>query len=71
MNRYGLYVTVGPREYRGHPTGEEFIARLDRNAEYRAVKRGDIVCLKEVQPTLPSVFDFPAGWLTTEPANTR
>ncbi len=69
--RFGYYRVTGPRDYRGHTTGEEFIARLDRNAEYRAVTRGDIICLKEVRPTLPSVFAFPQGWLTAEPSNTR
>ena len=68
--RFGLYLVTGKREYRGHEHGSEFEARLDRNAERRAVARGDIVLLREVIPELqPGSFIFPHGWLASHPIN--
>ena len=62
MSEWGRYVTVGPREYRGHPTGEEFIANLDRAAVRRAILRGDIRHLEDVTPVLPARWGMPDGW---------
>jgi len=53
VNVYGEYQVTGRREYRGHKPGEKFEAALDRNAEARAVARGDIVLLRRVTPDLP------------------
>jgi hypothetical protein len=62
---------IGPRAYRGHDPGTVFEARLERAAARRAVKRGDILILREVQPEIPpGSFTFPHGWLpshTTQP----
>ena len=66
---FGLYRVTGRRNYRGHEPGSEFEARLDRNAERRAVIRGDIELLERVTPELrPGSFTFPQGWL---PSRTR
>ena len=53
---------VGPREYRGHTTGQVFIASLERNAARRAVARGDIKVLGPVSPALPDRWGLPDGW---------
>lgn len=61
----GRYQVVGRREYRGHSRGTVFDARLDRAAEARAVRRGDIVLLERVVPAVqPGSYVFPTGWLT-------
>lgn len=66
---FGRYQVVGRREYRGHETDTVFEARLDRNAEARAIRRGDIVLLEQIQPGLePGSFVLPDGWLTAEPS---
>lgn len=70
---HGLYRVVGKREYRGHEPGEEFEARLERNAEKRAVMRGDLQILGYVLPELPrGSYEFPQGWLDgPEPSDHR
>ncbi len=67
----GRFQVVGRREYRGHPTGTVFHARLDTNAAQRAINRKDIVLLELAEPTLPPDYTFPDGWLTAEQANHR
>lgn len=63
----GEYEVVGRREYRGHPHGEIFEARLDRAAESRAVARGDIRLLRVVEPTIqPGSWRLPDGWLSKQ-----
>jgi hypothetical protein len=63
----GVYEVVGPREYRGHATGEIFEARIDRAAESRAVARGDIRLLRTVEPTIQSgSYRLPDGWLAKQ-----
>ena len=67
MNELGVYRVVGRRAYRGHEPGEVFEARLDRNAEIRAVNRGSIVLLERVRPDLPAgKYRLPVGWPGTE-----
>lgn len=62
---FGRYQVTGAREYRGHPTGVVFDARLDRATEIRAVGRGNIVLLERVDPRVPAgSFTFPDGWLS-------
>ncbi len=67
----GRYQVVGRREYRGHPTGTVFDARLDTHAAARAITRGDIELLEQIEPGLPPGFVFPDGWLAAEPINNR
>lgn len=68
---YGTYQVIGHRKYRGHQRGETFDATLDRNAERRAVARGDIVLLARVVPTIqPGSYTFPQGWLTKQQGGT-
>ena len=64
MSEWARYVTVGPREYRGHPTGEEFTERVCSRT-HRAVARGDIQFLARVTPELPARWGMPDGWSTT------
>lgn len=66
--RYGEYEVVGRRSYRDHEPGSTFEARLDRGAEARAIRRGDIRLLRITQPDLvPGSVTFPDGWLTATP----
>lgn len=61
---HGRYLVVGDRAYRGHEPGTEFTAHLDRNAEGRAVRRGDIELLERFIPSIePGSYLLPAGWL--------
>lgn len=62
----GIYQVVGRREYRGHKPGERFMARLDRNAEGRAIQRGDIALLERVTPGLPERWGLPADLVASE-----
>jgi hypothetical protein len=62
--KYGEYLVTGSRRYRDHEPGITFEARLDRNAEARAVQRGDIRLLRLITPTVEhQPRDFPQGWL--------
>lgn len=64
---FGRYEVTGTREYRGHKHGEEFIARLDRGAEQRAISRGDIRFISTFEPTLePGSYQLPKGWVTSQ-----
>lgn len=61
---HGEYFVTGNRRYRGHQPGSTFEARLDRNAEARAIRRGDIQLLRHIHPTVqPGTYTFPQGWL--------
>lgn len=63
---HGLYRVTGRRAYRGHQPGDEFEALLDRNAERRAIFRGDITLIRRVTPSIqPGTYRFPDGWLPT------
>lgn len=62
MTEWGRYRVTGTREYRGNKPGTEFIARLDRNAEGRAIQRGDITLEERVTPQLPAKWGLPEGW---------
>lgn len=60
----GLYKVIDKRDFRGHPQGTEFVARLDANQERRALGRGAITLLARVTPALePGTYTFPDGWL--------
>jgi hypothetical protein len=61
---YGVYEVTGRRQYRGHDPGAVFTARLNPNAEMRAVNRGDIRLLERREPTLePQRLRIAKGWL--------
>lgn len=62
MKECGVYRVVDRREYRGHKQGEEFVARLERLAEQRAIMRGSIERIGTVVAG-PGKFTFPEGWL--------
>ena len=63
----GEYEVTGRREYRGHPPGEIFEARIPRAAESRAVARGDIRLLRVVEPQIQSgSYRLPDGWLSKQ-----
>lgn len=68
---YGVYEVTGQREYRGHKTGSTFMARLDRNAERRAIQRRDIVLLRHENPEVPPAHTFPDGWLPSPTTQTN
>lgn len=60
---HGLYEVIGRSAYRGHEPGTRFEASLERNAERRAIARGDIRLVERVIPSLrPGSFTLPAGW---------
>jgi hypothetical protein len=64
---YGVYRVTGRRQYRGHEPGTTFEAIIDRNAEARAIARGDIELIRHVQPGLAEgSWRLPPGWI--EPA---
>jgi hypothetical protein len=61
------YEVTGKREYRGNQPGEIFHARIPAGAETRAIARGDIRCLRVVEPTLqPGSWQLPDGWLSKQ-----
>ena len=59
---WGRYKVTGTREYRGNAPGAVFIASLERQAERRAIQRGDIQLLEPVAPELPARWGMPDGW---------
>ena len=64
--KFGVYEVTGSRNYRGHEPGTEFTAQLERNAQIRAVNRGDIRLLDWIVPALEAgSFTFPEGWLAS------
>lgn len=65
---YGEYRVTGRREYRGHKPGAKFEAALDRNAEQRAIDRGDIRLLRRFVPDLePGSYTLPDPWPPGDP----
>lgn len=69
---YGLYEVTEGHTYRGHPSGTTFEARMDRQAERRAVGRGVIRLIDTLEPALvPGSYIFPADWHTTEGSKAR
>jgi hypothetical protein len=68
----GEYLVTGKRNYRGHEPGTIFEARLNPNAEARAINRGDIRLLRQIEPTIqPGSYTFPDGWLTDAATTTQ
>jgi len=61
---HARYRVIGKSAYRGHEPGTEFIARLERVAEGRALRRGSIELLERFLPSLePGSYSLPEGWL--------
>jgi hypothetical protein len=56
-----LYLVTGKRKYRWHEPGTTFEARLDPDAERRAIERGSIRVLEEVEVRVGS-FELPEDW---------
>jgi hypothetical protein len=58
------YRVVGSRIYRGHKPGSKFIAHLGREVAQRAISRGDIEVIRQLNiQVVPGSYTFPAGWL--------
>ena len=72
---HGRYRVTGSRAYRGHHPGSEFDAQIAPTVEARAVKRGDIILLERVIPTIVAEnLALPQGWpdlSTATSANTK
>lgn len=66
MNHKRYLVLGGPngkRRYRDHDPGDTFVARLDPDAERRAVERGSIRVLEVVSPELENgSYVLPPDW---------
>jgi len=61
-----LYLVTGQRKYRWHDPGTTFEARLDPDAERRAIERGSIRVLEVVQPGLKNgSYALPEDWPRT------
>jgi hypothetical protein len=64
-----VYRVVGTHGYREHEPGQIFHANLDRDAERRAVARGNIVVLDSSPTRLrPGSYRLPDGWHETHGA---
>jgi len=55
------YLVTGKRKYRWHEPGTSFEARLDPDAERRAIERGSIRVLEVVDDTIGS-YGLPDDW---------
>jgi hypothetical protein len=62
-----LYLVTGNRSvFGGQKPGSTFEALIERDAEERAVRRGDIRVLERSTPALrPGSYRLPAGWKRT------
>ncbi len=57
------YLVTGKRQYRWHPPGTVFEAKLDPDAERRALERGNIQVLEVIQPELRNgSYELPRDW---------
>ncbi len=60
------YRVIGKRKYRWHEPGTTFEARLDPDAERRAIERGSIRVLGVIQPALQNgSYALPDDWPQT------
>ena len=55
------YLVTGKRQYRWHAPGTVFEARLDPDAERRAIERGSIRVLEEIEVGVES-YELPEDW---------
>jgi len=61
---HGVYRVIGKRIYRGHERGTEFVARLAKPMERRAIARGDIELVEYVIPDIrEGSYALPANWI--------
>ncbi len=57
------YRVTGKRQYRWHAPGTVFEAKLDPDAERRAIERGSIEVLEVIQPELQNgSYVLPRDW---------
>ncbi len=57
------YRVIGKRQYRWHSPGTVFEAKLDPDAERRAIERGNIEVLGVIQPGLQNgSYVLPEDW---------
>ena len=57
------YLVTGTRKYRWHDPGTTFEARLDPDAEKRAIERGSIRVLEVIEPELQEgSYELPEDW---------
>lgn len=62
---HGRFEVVGQRQYRGHPTGTRFEAKLDAPLQ-RAIQRGSIRLVELIEPKLVAgSFTLPKDWPVT------
>lgn len=59
--KHKRYLVTGKRQYRWHEPGTVFEAQLDPDAERRAIERGSIKVLEEVEVKV-GTFDLPNDW---------
>lgn len=55
------YLVTGKRQYRWHAPGTVFEEKLDPDAERRAIERGSIRVLEEVEVSVGS-YELPDDW---------
>lgn len=55
------YLVTGKRQYRWHAPGTIFEAQLDPDAERRAIERGSIRVLEEVEVCVEN-YELPEDW---------
>ena len=61
-----LYLVTGRLPFRGYLPGETFEALIERDAEERAVARGNVRVLERGTPQIrPDSFVLPVGWQST------
>lgn len=60
---FSQYEVLRPNGYRGFPHGSVFEAVIDKAAEIRAIKRGDIRVIERTTEAIqPDSYRLPAGW---------
>ena len=58
---YKRYLVTGHRRYRWHERGTIFEAQLDPDAERRAIERGSIRVLEEIDVRVAN-YELPEDW---------
>lgn len=58
------YLVTGKRQYRWHAPGTVFEAQLDPDAEQRAIERGSIRVLEEIDIKVEN-YELPEDWPDT------
>jgi hypothetical protein len=66
--KHGRYRVSGKRRYRNHEPGAIFEARLEPDAERRAIARGSIELIEYID-IVPGSHRIPEGW-PSQTANT-